>query len=138
MEIELHPAIVHFPIALFVSALGFEFASLIFKKENFHRTAFYLYVLATLIAPLAVWTGWTEAEEHNLHHPVLNIHRTFAFITMWFSLVSLPVLWAIDRRSAKSFRLVFFACLLVIVSSMAITAYNGGRMVYEYGIGIEH
>jgi len=138
MENELHPAIVHFPIALFVSALGFEIVGIILKKENFHRTSMYLYILATLIAPLAVWTGWTEVQEHNFRHPVLDIHSTFAFFVMWFSFMSLPVLWAIGRRSVKSFRLIFFACLLVIVGSVAITAYNGGRMVYEYGIGIKH
>jgi len=138
MEVELHPAIVHFPIALFVSALGFEIAGIIFKRETLNRTAVYLYIVATLIAPLAVWTGWAEAKEHNLHHPVLDIHRTFAFIVMWLSLGSLPGLWAISRCSVKNFRLIFFACLLVVVSSVAITAYNGGRMVYEYGIGIEH
>ena len=53
----LHPMVVHFPIALFIAALGFDVSGLIFKKPNWHRTAVHLYILATLLTPLVLRTG---------------------------------------------------------------------------------
>lgn len=137
MELPLHPAVVHFPIALFVSALGFELASFIFKKELWHQMAWHLYFLAALTSPLAVWTGLQEAKAHQLHHRVLDIHRAFALVTMWFSLSSLLLFWFLKKRKPQGLRIAFLICLFVLLSSVAITAYHGGRMVYEYGIGIE-
>ena len=138
MDINLHPIFVHFPIALFISALGLEVVSLILAKEILHRTAFHIYILAICLAPFTVLTGLLEANELHLNHPILTIHRTFAFCTLGISLMSLPILEFAKSQGPKTFRIFFLIFLLLVVSSVVITAYNGGRMVYEYGVGVEH
>ncbi len=138
IELHVHPMVVHFPIALFVCALVFEVLSLAFKNESYHRTALNLYVLAAIVAPLVVWTGLEEAKKvHLVSHPVFNVHKSFALATMSFSLLSLLVLWVFKRKINRSFRLILLICLLSAVSLVSIAAYNGGRLVYDYGIGIE-
>lgn len=138
IELHVHPMVVHFPIALFVCALVFDICSLVLKNEKFHRTAVNLYVLAALVAPFVVWTGLREAERvHLVSHPIFNLHKTFALATMGFSLMSLPVLWIFNQKITHFFRSVFFICLLFAVSLVSIAAYNGGRLVYDYGIGVE-
>lgn len=132
----LHPKLIHFPIALFLSAMGLEVLSLVFNKESLHRTALHIYVLAALTTPLAVLTGLQDAKHIHLNHPILTVHKNFAFLTMWGSLASLPILWLI-RKNAKVFRVVFLILTLVIVTFVTITGHNGGRMVYEYGVGVE-
>ncbi len=133
----LHPKMIHFPIALFIGAMGMEILSLIFKKDRLHRTALDMYILATVITPLVVLTGLQEAEHLHLGHPVLTIHKNFGLLTMWTSLISLPVLWIVNKRSPKILRAVFLIFVLVIVTLVTITGHNGGRMVYEYGVGVE-
>ena len=133
----LHPKVIHFPIALFIGAMGMEILSLIFKKDNLHRTAFHMYILATGITPFVVLTGLQEAEHLHLGHPILTIHRNFALLTMWGSLVSLPMLWLAKKKSEKIFRIVFIVFLLMLVGFVSITGHNGGRMVYEYGVGVD-
>ena len=133
----LHPMVVHFPIALFITALGLEVASIVFKKESLHKSALHLYILAALITPLVVRTGLWEEERLNLNHPILDWHRTFALWTMWTSLMSLPVLWFIQKECQRCFRIIFVILLFGIVSFVSLTGYNGGRLVYEYGTGIE-
>ena len=133
----LHPRIIHFSIALFIVAMGMEVLSLIFKKENFHRTAFHMYILATVITPFVVLTGLQEAEHLHLNHPILTIHRNFALLTMWGSLVSLPILGLAKKRGEKVSRIVFIIFLLMLAMFVSITGHNGGRMVYEYGAGTE-
>ena len=133
----LHPKVIHFPIALFIGAMGMEVLNLIFKKDNLHRTAFHMYILATVITPFVVLTGLQEAEHLHLGHPILTIHRNFALLTMWVSLVSLPILWLAKKKSEKILRIVFIFFLLMLVGFVSITGHNGGRMVYEYGVGVD-
>ena len=104
-EIHLHPMVVHFPIALFISALGFEMLSLILKKENLHQSALRIYILAVLTTPLVVLTGLWEADEwHLVSHPVFNLHKTFALVTMGMALVTLPILWIMKKRAGHFYR----------------------------------
>ena len=133
----VHPKVIHFPIALFLGAMGMEALSLIFKKDNLHRTAFHMYIFATVITPFVVLTGLQEAEHLHLSHPILTIHRNFALLTMWGSLISLPILWLAKKKGEKVLRGVFIIFLLILGVFVSITGYNGGRMVYEYGVGTQ-
>ena len=133
----LHPMIVHFPIALFLIALALEILGFITKKETFHQSALTLYVIAALMTPLVVRTGIWEATKIGLSHPLLDKHRTFALWTMWTSLMSLPLLWLIKKEASKYFRILFLMFLIATSILVSIGADKGGRMVYEYGIGVE-
>ena len=127
--------LVHFPIALFVGALVFEILGLILKIEPFRKTALHIYTFAALFSPLVVLSGLEEADDLNLRHPILSWHKNFALWTMWFSLVSLPILWFIRKKISKSFSILFLTILVCVVVLVTLTAYNGGRLVYEYGVG---
>ncbi|MCB9719706.1 MAG: hypothetical protein H6756_02435 [Candidatus Omnitrophica bacterium] len=133
----IHPKLVHFPIALFVSAVVFELLSIVFRREGLHKTAVNMYILAALVTPLVVRTGIWEAERLNLNHPILDAHRKYALWTMWGSLMSLPVLWLLKKEFTKYFRVIFFLILIGVVSVVSLAGHNGGTMVYEYGVGIE-
>ena len=133
----LHPKVIHFPIALFLGAMGMECFSLIFKKDNLHQTAFHMYIFATVITPVVVLTGLQEAEHLHLSHPILTIHRNFALLTMWGSLVSLLILWLAKKKGEKVLRIIFIVFLLMFAAFVSVAGYNGGRMVYEYGVGTE-
>ena len=133
---QLHPMTVHFPIALFITALGLEVLSLVTKKESLHQTALHIYVIAVLITPLVTTTGIWEAERLRLNHPILDQHRLLALWTMWVSLASLPILYLLKRKCAKCFRIIFIIFLISIAGLVAITAEKGGQMVYEYGVGV--
>ena len=108
-----------------------------FEKNNLHRTAFHMYIFATVITPFVVLTGLQEAEHLHLSHPILTIHRNFALLTMWGSLVSLPILWLAKKKGEKVLRIIFIVFLLMFAAFVSVTGYNGGRMVYEYGVGTE-
>ena len=133
----LHPRVIHFPIALFIGAMGMEVLSLIFKRDNLHRTALHMYILATVITPFVVLTGLQEAEHLHLGHPILIIHKNFGLLTMWTSLISLPILWIVNKQNPKILRALFLVFLLVIATFVTVTGHNGGRMVYEYGVGVD-
>lgn len=135
--IPLHPKLVHFPIALFISALGFEIFAYLFRKDPFHKTSVYLFTVAALMSFVVVQTGLWEQSRLHLNHPVLTEHRLYGLLTMWVSLLSLPVLWVLRTRVPKYFRPVFFVVLIAVSVLVFLTAHEGGELVYEYGAGVE-
>ena len=137
MDLPFHPMLVHFPIALFITACGLQILGLTIKKDSLTQTAFIVYIVATLMTPIAVVTGWLEANEHHLHHRVLDLHRFFAFMTMGGSLISIPILFVIRKKIRSQFDVVFLLIFLFIVILIALTAYNGGRLVFDYGVGMK-
>ena len=137
LQVPFHPVVVHFPIALFMSALFLKLCGLTFRKESLQNTAFYLYVFAALITPWVVRSGSWEADRLHLHHPLLDAHERFALYTMWSSLIALPVLYFIRKEFPKYFSMIFLVFLIVTASCVVLTGDRGGRMVYEYGAGMK-
>ena len=137
LKFPLHPALVHFPIALFISAIFFEILSLIFKKIDLHKTAWHIYIFAVLFTPLAVLSGLKEADRLDLHHPVLTLHKNFALLSLGAGIFSFLVCLLLKKKFPPHFRPIFLIFLIVIVVAIVCTAYNGGRLVYDYGAGSE-
>lgn len=131
----IHPLVVHFPIALFITALGCEILSRFFKREVLHQVAWYNYLLAIVASVGAVLAAWWEGM--HLKHPVFYLHRNFAYWTTSIALVSGIILPLIKRKSKKAFRIIFFIFLILMASLVSITGYYGGKLVYEYGVGVE-
>jgi len=134
--IPLHPKLVHFPIALFVTALFFEILSRLSKKDLLSKTAILIYCFAAIFTPVVVYSGLHEEMRIHLNHPVLTNHKNYAFLTMWISLFSLPILWIILQRAQKAFKNFFLIVLIIINLTVILTAYYGGKMVYEYSVGV--
>ena len=133
----IHPKLVHFPIALFISALLLEIISLIARKEDWHRCALILYTAAALLTPVVVRTGMWEVDRIRLSHPILTSHRLFALWTMWVSLMPLPVLYLLKRERPGWVIPLFVVLLLAVAVLVTFAGHYGGTMVYEYGVGTE-
>ena len=135
--IPFHPIIVHFPIALFCTAFLFQILNFITRKDSFHHTAVQVFVLGTIMSILAVISGWFEAEELHLKHPILNSHRLFAFLLLGTALTGLIVLGLSKKYFPKYFRQIFTVLILIVTVLSLVTGYYGGRMVYEYAVGVQ-
>ena len=135
-ELRLHPMIVHFPIGLFITALGFEAASLIARKESWHETARRIFAVAVISCGLAALTGLWEAWRIHLNHPVLNRHRFFALTTLAVSILGWFISEQLLKKKSNKAREVFLIFLCLIVVGIILTSFFGGEMVYEYGVGV--
>ena len=57
MFLELHPLVIHFPIALFSSAVLFDCIAIVFKKNELLMTSWWVMLLALFSSVFAIITG---------------------------------------------------------------------------------
>jgi uncharacterized membrane protein len=134
----IHPLVVHFPIALLVGAALFYFMSWIFRNQTFATTAFLLLILGTLFAGAAVATGLYGEEgvmvSRSVREHLLETHEKIMLVTLSVGII-LSV-WALMARPfPKKGRVLFLLLLLVLLGIMTVGADYGARMVYDYNAG---
>ena len=133
-----HPLVVHFPIALLLSAVAVDGLALLLKRPALHRIALWNLCLGTLGAGAAVLTG-LQAEGVAKHSfeiwKVMALHERLGITTLILGLMASGLrLFTRDRLSP---RLRFFtvALMLAMACTVAFGGYLGGRLVYEFGVG---
>lgn len=138
----LHPAAVHFPIALL--AAGLAVAAVRLRKtapEWLARAQSWLLWLGTLSAWAALGLGLL-AESTAPHKPlaweVLADHETLAWWTCaaFSALSGLRLHAARTGRGGGRWRLAEFLLWLAAFALLAATAWHGGELVYRYGMGV--
>ena len=136
----IHPLIVHFPIALIIVIFILDFLGVLFKRKSFLSTANILTIFAATGAVMAVISGMV-AEESVWHageaHELLELHEIIGFIVLGLTLILLIFRPAVKKKLFGS--LGWVAVLLSFVASMLVgyTGYLGGEMVYKYGAGVQ-
>jgi len=134
----IHPLVVHFPIAFLVGAALFYFLSWIFRSQTFATAAFMLLLLGTLSAGAAVATGLYGEEgvmvSRSVREHLLEVHEKIMLVTLGMSIVLCA--WAmIVRPFPKKGRYLFVLLFLVLLGIMTVGADYGARMVYDYNAG---
>jgi uncharacterized membrane protein len=136
----LHPAVVHFPVALLLCALLAETVWLWRKAEFWRDMAFWLLLGGTLGAFVAALTGgWAEDSltMSNTLHEAVEQHETVGYILVW--LYACLLVWKILRRQAMQTaeNRMFLGALLVASALLVYSGWLGGELVYEYGAGVK-
>jgi uncharacterized membrane protein len=136
----LHPLIIHFPIALILVILACDAIGLFFKKKEFLGVGTILSVFALAGAAAALISGlmaedsaWKISQAHEL----LEDHETAAWIFLGF--MAMYTSFRIVFRKKISESLGWLSLLLALWGSaiVARVGYLGGEMVFHYGTGVK-
>jgi uncharacterized membrane protein len=143
----VHPLIVHFPIALFSTGFLVSMVGYIFRKDILKNAALIMVMLGAAGAVAAALSG-EEAEEavekflSEEGEQALESHETFGGITVYI-LPAAALLYLLGtvflknrRRAAGVLLAAYIAAGILGVIMVNVTAYKGGRLVYEYGAGV--
>lgn len=136
----LHPLVVHFPLALLMLFFLADVAGSLLKNNAWRAVADWFLYAGTAFAGLAVLVGWlasTTVVHGEEVHDIMETHMRLGITSMFLAL-SLSV-W---RLSAKNLLVgvtnalyLFFSGLLCLI--LIFTADLGGLMVYKYGVAVE-
>ena len=135
----VHPAFVHFPIALLPAALLFYFIGIVRTQPSFLFAGRFCLYLALLAVIITVWTG-LDAEDSFPHtreiQEMIETHETIGITLLVIS--CLLVLWSFfrDERGPRS----RFAFLIVLGLAGLLVLQNadiGSRMVFLKGAAVK-
>ncbi len=134
----IHPIVIHFPIALLLAALFIETLALLLKRPAWHRISLWNLFLGVLGAGVAVLTGRRAmaTAKHSFEiGQVMELHERLGYLVLGIATAVLG--WRLvkaDSLSNRS-RWVVWLFLLAACGVMVFSAHLGGRMVYEFGVG---
>ncbi len=144
----LHPAVVHFPVALLLTALAADVICLVVRRWPWvDRAATALYAIGTAGAGVAYLTGeaaaagmWTVS---GAAQEALADHESGALLTLAAFAVVTVLRWTVswlgrrDRRiQVGFFRLVALVAAAAAAVLLVQTARLGGELVYTHGLGV--
>lgn len=135
----LHPRFVHFPIALSLVGVLFLVLGLLRRQERFTGYGQWSLLLGWLGIMAAVLTGLTDqthAPQEVAVTAIINQHIT-AGITLLVA-VGLALYWPLrnKKRWTRFARWGYLVLLAVIVFLVLVEGWLGGKLVFEYGVGV--
>lgn len=141
----IHPMIVHFPIALLFAGVGIDFLALVVRPWRWlRRAAVTLYVLAAVALIVTYFTGKAAANSVMLPaeaQAVLTTHSNLAWWTMWtfglYALARLGTLFYERTRGSVWVHGGLFALAAVGLYLPYQTGDHGAMMVFKHGVGVQ-
>jgi uncharacterized membrane protein len=140
----VHPLLVHFPIALLCAAVAVDLVGwACWCNKPLRQAATLLYGLGTVGAVAAYLAGRAASQATwfpGMAQAVLRQHWDWAWRTVWFfGLVTLVRLMFLhpSRRDPRPAVVAAFALVgLIGIGLLLETGDRGGRLVYQHGVGV--
>ncbi len=140
---EFHPPVVHFAIALTIMGVLFDIAGFILKKESLKNAGFWTFIFGVFAVWGAVITGHQAEEivEHFIEgtyaEKLLETHEEIGEFLPWiFTGLGLFRGYLFFKEKTPLFVLYLIAGL-VAAGIIGYQGRIGGKMVYEYGVGVK-
>jgi uncharacterized membrane protein len=132
---EIHPSIVHFPIALLPVSIGADIIGRATGNRGLLETARYTMGIAAVGSALSGVTGLIAQEEVNVEGETLDLLITHRNLNIGSTLLAgAMALWR-SRRYRPS--LGYLGLGLAGVGTIIYSAYLGGTLVYKHGVGVQ-
>lgn len=132
---EIHPSIVHYPIALIPTAVGADLLANLTGSERLAEVGRLLMPVAAASAAVSAFFGIVAQEEVNAEGKageILATHRN-----MNLALTALGTVMAAWRWRRSEATPGYLALGLAGIGALGYSAYLGGKMVYEHGVGVK-
>ncbi len=136
---DIHPIIVHFPIALLIVSAALSIWVRVRGSDSMNQASWVLLLIGTVGAIAASITGIIghEAYEGTPVHNVIDTHQNWSFATTAL-FIALVVWRSISRwRGSDAGRsIIYLAVILVGTGFLTMSGMTGGDLVFDYGINV--
>lgn len=135
----LHPILVHFPIALLTASVAFDLAGIVLRREELERSGWWTLVTGCAGLALTVVSGLLAKESVAITPEAqghFDVHQQLAFAVA--GVYALLLLWRIASRTRLPHgrRWLFITLSLAGSLLLWVGAWHGGEMVYRFGVGV--
>jgi uncharacterized membrane protein len=135
----IHPAIVHFPIALLVLSVLADFFGFVYVSDSLKGAGWWSLLGATIGAGLAVLAGlWDMNREKLKHEAHEQVHKHMYTGFALFAAVAGLTVWRWLIYSNRDYELSWFYLIpaLLVVALAFFQGWLGGELVFGYGVGV--
>lgn len=139
---DLHPAVVHFPIALVVAAFIFDLIGVVAKDDSFRRAGLYCLLGALFGAIFACITGYQAETTARLVQSAagrLADHKQAGIINLALIVLLIAGRIVLEARPAmrrRGYALYLMVALLAVINILR-AGYLGEELVYLHGAGVQ-
>lgn len=138
----LHPLLVHFPIALIFVSAFFHVAAIATRGKScavhcaiLAHTTLWLGALAALPTVFFGWQAFNSVNHNEASHAAMLIHRVWALSTL--AVLAVLAGWDVWSNKVDAIPMWWFAGAVVGAWGLiAVTAWHGGELVYRHGLGV--
>jgi len=139
----VHPMIVHFPIAWWIAAVLVDLVGVMLPRAAWATTtASTLYPAGAVAATVTYLTGRQAAMTvltPGMAHAIVLEHWNWALATtvgFWLIALLRLAMNLKHPRASRWIRVALAAAALVALASLFETGDRGARLVYQYGLGV--
>jgi uncharacterized membrane protein len=134
----IHPFLVHFPVALLTTALAFDFLGVVLSRDELMRAGWWTQLVGTIGMAAAVISGLVAKSQALIPSEAggtFDTHQQIAFISA--GAFTALLLWRVGMRTriAPQRRTLYLALCAAALGCLWIAAWYGGELVYRFGIG---
>ncbi|HEU4563250.1 MAG TPA: DUF2231 domain-containing protein [Gemmatimonadaceae bacterium] len=131
---EMHPSLVHFPVALLPLSIGADLIGHLTGSRGLLGFGRRTVAIAAAGAAVSALTGLVAQEEVNVEGKTMDMLITHRNINLAATVATgLMAAWRVQRDRPT---LAYLGAGLAGVAALTYSAYLGGTLVYQYGVGI--
>lgn len=130
----LHPAIVHFPVALTVASVVADSAGLAWSSSALTATGGWTILMAGVGGVAAAAAGYRDMRRDTLNtrtHAIVHLHLRFGLLVV-AAVIALAAWRWIDPPPGPLYLLFAWLALVLVLAQ----AWLGGELVYAHGAGV--
>ena len=137
----VHPAVVHFAIAIPIIVLLLEFYNLFAKRKSIGGFSFLLLLITVAVLITAYLTGSVDGKEaYDLlstdGQAELKAHKLLGVYVLFVS-IAVIVFKLLAMTGKGFFRFLFFISLIGLIAISLKQGKDGGELVYEHGANVQ-
>ncbi len=132
---EVHPSLVHFPIALLPLTFAADLAGSVTGDRRLSWLGRWGMVASAASAALAGVAGLIAQEEVNVEGPSMDTLITHRNLNL--AVLGLTTALAVRRQGERKAGPAYLVGAALAVGTLLYSGYLGGKVVYEYGVGVQ-
>ncbi|MDR4480723.1 MAG: DUF2231 domain-containing protein [Nitrospira sp.] len=139
MNLQVHPMLVHFPIALLFASVLFDMAARVFTRDSLRDGALWLLgfgLLGGIVAAFAGGVAEEAAEKAGVAEALIETHEMLAKVTLGIMGVMFLYRFLLRNRLTAGAFVAYSLLAAVGLVAISATGHTGGNLVYEHGAGV--